>query len=160
MKLGSLDVLPQFKSAESRADHLNKSPRFINGRTSRVDLVKIANTMTGEKNMKVCYDEIFAAFPNTEEHFGRIPLFEYNIQKIADFFLVPRAMLEYGKPPNPLLSANVKRGMVARWEDSNYPVVIDYVDNLFVWAWDGQRRGAYKKNEWDHNVKMGSLIPF
>lgn len=159
MKLGSLDVLPEFESAEARADYLNKSPRFINGRTSRVDLIKIAHRMTGEKCLKVCYDEIFAVFPNTEEEFGRIVLFEHNIQKIADFFLVPRAMLEYGKPPNPLLSANVKRGMVAKFDGTEHPIVVERVENSIVVFWYNNLTRLHA-DAWDKNVKDGGIIPF
>ncbi len=59
-----------------------------------------------------------------------------------------------------LLTTNLKRGTVARWSDMLHPIVVDNVDNLFVWVWENGKRGSIERAQWDYNVKWESLVPF
>lgn len=53
-----------------------------------------------------------------------------------------------------------KRGDVFRWNDENHPIVVDNVDNLFVWVWMADRHRAIKIEDWKVQVKFGDLVPF
>lgn len=159
MKLGSLDVLPHFESAESRAAKMNVFFRKNEAAIPRALLIEWACDMTGNVDNAQVRKLVRDAFLSMD-----ILLIERNVQRVADFFLVSRDLIEYAKPltkeANSLLSSNVKRGMVARFEYSKNPIVVETVDNHSVRAWYGEVIRPFPRNEWDHNVKMGSLTPF
>ena len=60
------------------------------------------------------------------------------------------------KPKSTLL----KRGDVFRMEDDNHPIVVEYVDNLFVWAWYGERKRPFEIRGWRHNTQTKGIVPF
>jgi hypothetical protein len=60
------------------------------------------------------------------------------------------------KPKETLL----KRGDVFRMEDQNHPIVVDHIDNIFVWAWYGERKRSFPIYEWRYNTQTGGLVPF
>lgn len=55
-----------------------------------------------------------------------------------------------------------KNGSIYRWKDENYPIVVQSIDNFFVWVTqDGKNtKRAIEIDGWKHNVAHGDLIPF
>jgi hypothetical protein len=60
------------------------------------------------------------------------------------------------KPKSTLL----KRGDVFRMEDQNNPIVVDNVDDVFVWAWWGEHRRGFPIYAWRHNAQTRGIVPF
>ncbi len=60
------------------------------------------------------------------------------------------------KPKSTLL----KRGDIFRMADQNYPIVVDHIDDIAVWAYYGERKRAFPIYEWRYNTQTGGLVPF
>jgi hypothetical protein len=149
--MNHLPYLPQYCSTESRKTFVENELRFVAAPT-KITLIKILRYMT-DSGLKEAKDSV-----ETVPEFTRVFVYQKNSEfmaKVAEFF----AYNEKAKRDT-LLSANVKRGTVARWSDMPNPIVVDYADNLSVWVWENGRRGAIERAQWDYNVNWESLVPF
>lgn len=147
-----LTYLAEFSNPDTRKNYVESAIELRGADFSKITLIKILREMTGA-GLRESKD----AVDSVREFEGG---FYYRkttdlMAKVAEFF----AYNEKAKRDT-LLSANVKRGTVARWSDMPNPIVVDYVDNLFVWVWENGKRGAIERAQWDYNVNWESLIPF
>lgn len=150
--MNRISYLAEFANSDTRKKYVESAIDMRGDDFSRITLIKLFRETTGAglreaKETVESVPEFFNGFM-----YRKTPEF---MAKVAEFF----GYDEKAKQET-LLSGNAKRGTVARWSDMLHPIVVDYVDNLFVWVWESEKRGAIERAQWDYNVKWESLVPF
>lgn len=150
--MSRISYLCEFSNPESRKKYVESTIELRSADFSKITLIKVLREMTG-MGLKEAKDTV-EMVPEFFNGFVYVKTSEF-MAKVAEFF-------GYDQKANQetLLSANVKRGTVARWSDMPHPIVLDYADNLFVWVWENGKRGAIERAQWDYNVKWELLVPF